>query len=329
MSSISIIVPCYNQENSLPRCINSLLRQTKPVEIILVNDGSTDGSLSVMSAFEKRYNNIRVISSNNQGLPQSRKTGLLAATTPFVAFLDADDWVDPDMYQRLYYAIMHTQSDLAFCGTVKSYVHNKQVPLKQTLADGVILTGRQALHYLHCRCDVYPYMWNKLFRKDLLFNIVFPADNFIGEDYVVLIQILLQCNSVVSVRKPMHHYFQGASSMSKGGFSEKHILSYAYYQKTDSFLAEYDASLKNDVCCYLAIEYMSLVVKMFRNRNFNYQLISEIRDYISRHRKYILHNPDYHFVFKIFTICFLLNYKITCKMYCLGYNIFKHFNRLT
>ena len=329
MSKISIIVPCYNAAEYLPRCVNSLLNQTIPVDIILVNDGSSDDTLTLALEYQKNNSNIQIISTENQGLPQARKTGFLAAKTPFIAFLDADDWVKPDMYHQLYAALVNTKADMAFCGTCKTYSSQKEVPLKQYLKDGTILTGRQAMHCLHCHRDVFPYMWNKLFRKETLTNVVFPSGNTIGEDYATLIQILLKCNRIVSIKKPLHHYFQKSSSMSKTGFTDIHVLSYNQYQQIESFLIEKDPAVKRDICGYLAIEYMALVIKMFRNQNYHYQMISDIQDYIAENKLHILRNKDLHFSFKVFTVSFLCNYKITCAVYCLISRLFKYFNNLT
>ena len=114
---ISIIVPIYNVEKYLPRCIESLMGQTyKNIEIILVNDGSTDNCRHICNDYKKRDNRIIVFHQKNAGVSNARNTGLKVASGQFVGFCDPDDWVESKMYEEMLAAINKKNADIAICG---------------------------------------------------------------------------------------------------------------------------------------------------------------------------------------------------------------------
>ncbi|MBQ3035419.1 MAG: glycosyltransferase, partial [Lachnospiraceae bacterium] len=96
---ITIIVPVYNGEKYIQKCLDSILQQTYDnYEILIVNDGSTDETLKIATQYEQKYENIRIVTKENQGLPQARKTGVENANGSYIGFVDVDDWIDPDMF---------------------------------------------------------------------------------------------------------------------------------------------------------------------------------------------------------------------------------------
>ena len=114
---ISVIVPVYNTEKFLRRCLDSLINQTfKDLEIICVNDGSADGSGDIL----KEYSGIRVINQENRGLSGARNTGIQAARGRFIGFVDSDDWVDLDFFEKLYEAAVKNNADIACASIVRS-----------------------------------------------------------------------------------------------------------------------------------------------------------------------------------------------------------------
>lgn len=113
---ISIIVPVYNMKNYIHRCVNSLINQTyKNIEIILVNDGSKDGSLDIIEQYAKRDNRIKVINQKNSGQGCARNSGLDIAKGEYIGFVDCDDFIMPDMYERLYKDCIDNDADIAIC----------------------------------------------------------------------------------------------------------------------------------------------------------------------------------------------------------------------
>ena len=116
MKKITIIVPVYNAENYLKKCLDSLVKQTlKDIDIIVINDGSTDKSMKIIEKYCIQYDNVRMISRENRGISYSRNEGIKLAKTPYIAFVDSDDYVELDMYEKLYNLITKDESSIAIC----------------------------------------------------------------------------------------------------------------------------------------------------------------------------------------------------------------------
>ena len=121
MTTISVIVPVYNTGKYLKTCLNSLVNQTfHDIEIICVNDGSTDKSAEIV----QQYHNIKIINQKNQGLSVARNAGIEAATGEYIGFVDSDDWVDLDFFEKLYNSITKYNADIA-CATIKRRTNNR------------------------------------------------------------------------------------------------------------------------------------------------------------------------------------------------------------
>ena len=115
MAKVSIIIPVYNVESYLRRCLDSVVNQTlKDIEIILVNDGSTDGSLAICEEYAKNDDRIKIITRKNGGLSAARNTGLDNATSEYIGFIDSDDWVDTNFFENLYNTAIEKNCDVAF-----------------------------------------------------------------------------------------------------------------------------------------------------------------------------------------------------------------------
>ena len=318
MPNISVIVPCYNGEAVLARCVDSLLKQTLPLqEIIIINDGSTDGSEALAQSYADRHPNVRLITKENQGLPQARKTGIEAAHGEYIGCIDCDDWVEPDAYRRLYEAITASGADIANCGFRRCYSDGTKKTEGQCFADGSVHSAKEAYHALHTRRDVYAYMWNKLYRAELFKNIVFPEGNFTGEDYVTLIQLLKVAGNVVTVNGALFNYWQGDVSMSRGGFKKSHYLSHFHYKKaTEEMMAAFP-EMSGDIHCYMAVEYMSYILAMDRSKNYDMAMLKEIQQYIRRNLPQLLATGDFSLLYKGCAVAVSIHYKLFTTAYSL------------
>lgn len=173
MAQISVVVPVYNCKNYLNQCIESVLKQTfKDFELILVDDGSTDGSGAICDQYAAKDKRVCVIhKENGGGAGEARNRGLESASSPFISFLDSDDWMAPEMLERLYKAQQADDSDVVICG-YKNIVSTHDTSFNfDTVYDAVTLRGRkEVLDYF---VMYYPegrlgYPWNKLYRRALL-----------------------------------------------------------------------------------------------------------------------------------------------------------------
>ena len=214
MSKISIIIPVYNTEKLLRRCLNSVLNQTlKDIEIICVNDGSTDNSARILDDYGK-YENIKIIEQKNSGLSSARNTGLDIATGKYIAFLDSDDFVDPDFYEKLFNNIEKYKADVACASIVrendkkKTYlVVYKQIEVAKNIQDRFLLV----------QSPKYNFVWNKLYRKEFIDknNLRF-VPGMIYEDLFFTADVLETAGSLITVPDTYYHYWKYKDTLIKG-----------------------------------------------------------------------------------------------------------------
>lgn len=213
---VSVIVPIYNAEKYLNRCIRSILKQSYScIEIILVDDGSTDNSLNICNKYQKIDARISVISKPNQGLISARKTGLLQAKGLLVGFVDSDDWIEPEMYEEMVSIYEKYQPELISTGIFRDYENTGN----HTEACDHYDEG----FYNNLPVDIYPTMLrdsknrdfglyctlvNKLYLKEKLLKVYEEINPkvFYGEDCLTLYQYCIQINSVYIRKKSFYHY---------------------------------------------------------------------------------------------------------------------------
>lgn len=220
---ISIIIPIYNQEKFLNRCVDSVLNQTyKNLEIILVNDGSTDNSAKIIENYSQIYNRIRIINKKNGGISSARNAGLSIANGDFLAFVDSDDWIENDIYEHCLSIALSTDSDVVDFGIIFSSNNNskfdskKRTRIETVLGDKIIhdylLTGQKGrTPFSVCR---------KLYKRNLFNNIWFPEGK-INEDIVTNYKVLLRAKKLSKTDKIGYHYFQDGTSTTRGGLKER------------------------------------------------------------------------------------------------------------
>lgn len=120
MTKLSIIVPVYNVEKYLPKCLESLIKQTlKDIEIICVNDGSMDNSLAILKEFASKDSRIKIIDNQHQGVAKTRNTGIEQSTGEYIGFVDSDDYIDIDFFEKLYNSATKSNSDIAIASILK------------------------------------------------------------------------------------------------------------------------------------------------------------------------------------------------------------------
>ena len=175
MNDISVIVPVYNVEKYLEKCIDSILSQTfKNFEIILVDDGSTDSCGIICDEYERLDNRVKVIHKINGGLSSARNSGLEIASGEYVAFVDSDDWIDKNMYQELYNEAKKNNADIVQCKFIKAKDENVSI-YNNEFNEVEVIGNLDALCNLYNeRCIETVVTWNKLYKRYLFNDIVFP-----------------------------------------------------------------------------------------------------------------------------------------------------------
>lgn len=217
---ISVIVPVYNVEKYLDRCVNSLLNQTyKNIEIILVNDGSKDNSGKLCDLLSKKYSIVKVIHKENGGLSSARNAGIGIATGDYITFLDSDDWLELDTYEYCLDLMEKYKSD---CVEFDTIMVKNEDPIKQREEIIGCYVGKEILQYYLfsstktgsysvCRC-----LFPRLAVKDLFFR-----EGKINEDIDFKYKALSKCNSLVVSNLYKYHYYQSGNSLSIGGLKKR------------------------------------------------------------------------------------------------------------
>ena len=223
-SKISVIVPIYNVEKFLPKCIESILNQTfADFELILVNDGSLDNCLEICKQYKKIDKRILIIDKDNGGLVSARKSGLKKANAEFVAFVDGDDWVDKNYLKSMYILATANKVDLVITGHIREFEgkYEKIIPYN---AAGVYCSSNfdkiiQKMIYtgIFCKHGITTYVWNKLFKKSILENILFkvPDEIVMGEDAAITYSYLSLSNSLAISSCCFYYYRQRTNSIVK------------------------------------------------------------------------------------------------------------------
>lgn len=205
MKKVSIIVPAYNVEKYIEKCLNTLVNQTLDnIEIIVVNDGSTDGTKQKIEQFEEKYpEKIRHLEKQNGGLSDARNYGLLYAEGKYVGFIDSDDYVELNMFEEMYNKAEQEKSDMVECDFIWEY------PYKQKIDTGKIYNNKkEALIYARV------VAWNKLIKRETLekSGVRFPK-GLRYEDAEFFYKLLPTLRKISFVKKPMVHYMQRENSI--------------------------------------------------------------------------------------------------------------------
>lgn len=217
-NKISVIVPIYNSEKYLDRCIESLLKQVyKNLEIILVNDGSDDCSRTICEEYARKYSNIILINKKNGGLGSARNKGIEYSTGDYIGFVDSDDWVDYDYFAQLYMQCRKYNAEISSFGVDVTSVSGNIVHTRRNFKSKVI-KGKNILEYYMRESLKNSNMFSvctSLFKKEVLNELRF-REGKLNEDMDFKYKALKRCNVWVLCREKKYHYFQSGNSLSSG-----------------------------------------------------------------------------------------------------------------
>ena len=212
---LSIIVPIYKVEKYLDECIQSILGQTfTDLELILVDDGSPDACPQMCDAAAEQDSRVRVIHQKNGGLSAARNTGIEAARGNWLGFVDSDDFVAPDFYEKLYNAAVNADADCAVCSVQLTHEDGSRMDTPpQWKAYGGGYTGEEILKTITWQNNA-PYLvaWNKLYRREVFRTLRYPVGR-INEDVFVFAELFDTIKKVACVEQPLYFYRQRTGSI--------------------------------------------------------------------------------------------------------------------
>lgn len=268
-SLISIIVPVYNTENYLEKCLYSLVNQTyKNIEIIIVDDGSPDNSMNIIQKFVLADNRVKVISQKNQGLSGARNTGMNNANGDYIMFIDSDDWIEIDTCEKAINASEKYNADVVFWSYIREFSDSQK---DNYLFDKTeIIWSEKNINQLSRRMvglvgdelanpqsiDNLVTAWGKLYKKSVIGDVRFTDTKIIGtEDALFNIEVFLGINSAVYIPDLLSHYRKDNESSLTHNYKRKLVSRWKEMYSRIKFLLdrndmsrEYYDALKNRIC---------------------------------------------------------------------------------
>lgn len=205
---LSIIVPIYNVEKYLAKCLDSLVNQTfLDIEILLINDGSTDKSLEIATNYKDKYSDkISIYTKPNGGLSDARNYGINHAQGDFLAFIDSDDYVDVSMFEKMFASQTQYNADIVACDMMYVYENGKQTV--SSAGDFIVESAKENLSMI----DINNSACNKIFRRSLFDAIKFPVGKWY-EDLATIPLVIYEANTISHVKEPLYFYFQRSGSI--------------------------------------------------------------------------------------------------------------------
>lgn len=302
---VSIIVPIYNAENFISRCFESLLGQTiTDIEIIAVNDGSTDTSGKILSNYAAKDPRIKVINKKNGGVSSARNSGLKIVKGEYIGFVDPDDWIDPNMYENMYLTAINDKADIVMCTYLREFgshskVKNFNLPDK-IVYDNIELRSKVVRRLVGPindelanpeMLDAWGTVWSKLYRSEIILenNLSFIDLSVIGtnEDSLFNMDAFIYANSFVFINKPFYHYWRVNNLSVTTGYKPNLINQFInQYKKIESFINKnqlgqsYFIALNNRICLNTLGLGLNTISK--NNKSTTYEKIKIIKNLLNQ-----------------------------------------------
>lgn len=261
---ISVIVPVYNGQAYLENCVVSIENQTyENLEIIIINDGSTDATGAVCVKLKEKYDNIRIITMEDEGVSAARNAGLDTAKGGFITFVDADDRLRPKALQVLYQSLLKSGSDIAGCGFLpfcseeewqEKLLDRYRITEPETY-DPAAYLNREILHG-NSRC------WSKLYRRSVIGNLRFQRDLTIGEDMLFLVELLPYVRKISETEYPGYGYYQNPAGAMNREFTAGYMDQISCWEKAREKAVAIDKNAEAGMTTILLMSVMLVAGKL-------------------------------------------------------------------
>lgn len=284
---ISIIVPVYNRKNTLERCVASILNQSyTDFELLLIDDGSTDGSAKLCDQLTRRDSRIKVLHQKTSGPSAARNRGLKSAKGEYVTFVDSDDTIAPTMLEVLLNEIQHHQVKLSICTFAEVFPGGQRKIFARASDKSQVLDTKTCLQKLLLEQGFMLSVWGKLYARELFTHVQFPEGK-LHEDVGVTYRLILQCDRIAFTNFVGYNYYQHSDSIIHYDFDARKLDLIAL---TDAMCDEIDAKfleLKN-VTNQRRMHARFSILRQLHGRP---KVKQGITQYLKTHRNYILQNP--------------------------------------
>ncbi|WP_186576555.1 glycosyltransferase family 2 protein [Aquibacillus kalidii] len=304
---ISIIVPVYNAKDYVEACIKSLLNQTyRPIEIILVDDGSFDGSEDICKYYSSQYNNIHCKRVINGGVSRARNIGLEMAKGTYIGFVDADDYVSERMYEELYSMMVSVEDcDLAVC---ELFSRNDE--------EVTILTASEAIHEIFNVNSFGGFSCNKLFKKDIIdsCDVRFSENIYVCEDTLFCFQYCQEIENIIYSKERLYFYRKHNESAFNKGFNNKQVTVIVAFNEIIRKAKKFEESTTKMIQSNFVLIVLKMCVKALQSNNKeDLKYYKKLRESIVKYFKVFLINNNISYKYKLFGV-FIMYFPLIVRL---------------
>lgn len=318
MPKVSIIIPVFNVENYLERCLKSVICQSfKDIEIIIINDGSTDKSFEICKKFAEFDKRIILINQENSGVSAARNTGINIATGKYLSFVDSDDFIAPDMIEFLLNNLEKNNTDIATCGMYDCYIQNnnkiKKICNKKKYKNNHgIINSHEALQEIFINGKVSLFIYDKLYKRELFNNLRF-SENIIYEDAEIMPKIITRANKIFYNFVPKYYYLRHENSITSSKFKKQDLDIIKISKQNLEFIKKnYNYALKQAEFRFFW-SCLALIDKIIWS-NINFENFENILKFVKKNKFNIINNKYFTLKRKLIFILLIININIYKKI---------------
>lgn len=304
---ISIIVPVYKVEQYLERCVNSLINQTyKNIEIILVDDGSPDQCPKMCDDYASEDSRIKVIHKKNGGLSDARNAGLDAAIGEYIAFVDSDDWVEPDFIEQLYVNAKKENADISIIGCTLVWDDGRRKPVSNDKGY-YVFDNEKAIREMLAQRKFGCMVCQKMYRKQIFDTVRFPVGK-LYEDVAVSMPTFLRARKVVVSENQGYNYYQRDDSIVNSKFDERKLFFLECCQNIIKYSDRYDKIYDTEAHVFYLRALMMFALTLYQSSENEKKNTEYIEQEIKKNKKYIWNNMYLEF-----------RKKVVLSLICIGF----------
>lgn len=329
---ISVVIPVYNVEPYIRQCLDSVLSQSyQPLDIIIIDDGSTDNSGKICDDYAAKNGSIRVFHKENEGLAATWNFGLdrVPDETERIVFIDSDDWMEKDAISTMYEVSKQNHADIVCCGFCEEFP-DRCVPSDER-NDTVIVTRSDVLDAYLCDSRIKNYTWNKMYKATMFSDIRFPVDRKCFQDVVTVYRVLEKAHRIAIIPNRLFHY-----RIRSGGNSKRHRKGplincwnsyHERYQVLESKVRKEESKVMLITGCLWAMGRIQRWYYSFSktDRAEMDQTLQQMHLFANKHSSEIMHSKSYKLKHKLSCVCAKTNSRFLMFVFYLITRIHHHF----
>ncbi len=280
---ISVIVPVYNVEKYIKKCIESIINQTYVnLEIIIINDGSTDESGRICDEIKTYDSRIKVFHKKNGGLSSARNYGMNKATGNYYVFVDSDDWIKNTMIEKLYSALIKNNAEIVCCGRI--IIDDKGNKKEVCIEENMSFTCKEIIEKTVFDNNIGVAAWGKIYHKSLFEEIVFPNGE-IHEDVAIIYKLFYKCNKIYAINSAEYYYRNNPKGISKSQYTKKNNVVLKHDIENETFISEKYPELKGLMRAGTAKSCIEMMIKIVKVSNGYIKFDKEYENYRNNLKK--------------------------------------------